>query len=196
MEEEFSATIKEYQMVLESVDKKLTSVITNDRFLNDLISKSDHEKGEFVNLPINREVMNAIEIHFGRAMRLTLLRGDGVRLPLVVPVDARVLELRWAVQDAVNSYMNHLHSASNLPEDKCKEDSADCISSSNIPSKSISWRNLWKTKCLALVNPHSVCPPEGLPPISARLDVLTNKLSYYQIRNGAVITFAPQLKRK
>lgn len=65
MEEEFSATIKEYQTVLESVDKKLTSVITNDRFLNDLIPKSDHE-GEFVNLPINREVMNAIEIHFGR----------------------------------------------------------------------------------------------------------------------------------
>lgn len=65
MEEEFSATIKEYQTVLESVDKKLTSVITNDRFLNDLIPKSNHE-GEFVNLPINREVMNAIEIHFGR----------------------------------------------------------------------------------------------------------------------------------
>ncbi|CAH8503544.1 unnamed protein product [Schistosoma guineensis] len=116
------------------------------------------------------------------AMRLTLLRGDGVRLPMVVPVDARVLELRWAVQDAVTSYMNYLHSASNLPKD--------------IPSKSISWRNLWKTKCLALVNPHSLCSSEGLPSISARLDVLTNKLSYYQIRNGAVITFAPQLKRK
>lgn len=129
-------------------------------------------------------------------MRLTLLRGDGVRLPMVVPVDARVLELRWAVQDAVTSYMNHLHSASNLPKDNCKEDSADCIPSSNIPSKSISWRNLWKTKCLALVNPHSLCSSEGLPSISARLDVLTNKLSYYQIRNGAVITFAPQLKRK
>ncbi|CAH8508907.1 unnamed protein product [Schistosoma margrebowiei] len=195
MEEEFSATIKEYQTVLESVDKNLTTIITNDRFLNDLIPKSDHES-EFVNLPINREVMNAIEIHFGRAMRLTLLRGDGVRLPLVVPVDARVLELRWAVQDAVTSYMNHLHSASNLPKDNRKEDSADCIPSSNIPSKSISWRNLWKTKCLALVNPHSLCSSEGLPSISARLDVLTNKLSYYQIRNGAVITFAPQLKRK
>ncbi|CAH8511305.1 unnamed protein product [Schistosoma rodhaini] len=196
MEEGFSTTIKEYQTVLESVDKKLTSVITNDRFLNDLVPKSDHEEAESINLPINKEVMNTIEVHFGRAMRLTLLRGDGVRLPLVVPVDARVLELRWAVQDAVTSYMNHLYSTLNLPKDKGEGGSADCISPTNIPPKSISWRNLWKTKCLALVSPNSLCPPEGLPSISARLDVLTNKLSYHQIRNGAMITFAPRLKRK
>ncbi|CAH8483460.1 unnamed protein product [Schistosoma turkestanicum] len=195
MEEEFSAVIKEYQSVLESVDKKVASIVADDRFLNDLIQKPEQE-GESVHLPSNKEVMNTIEVHFGRAMRLTLLRGDGVRLPLVVPVDSRVLELRWAVQDAVTSYMYHLRSISQLPKDKLKGDAADYIPLNSIPPKLISWRSLWRTKCLALVNPHSLCPPEGFPSISARLEVLTDKLSDYQIRNGAVITFAPRLKRK
>lgn len=98
MEEEFSATIKEYQTVLESVDKKLTSVITNDRFLNDLIPKSNHE-GEFVNLPINREVMNAIEIHFGRVSPVSvaylfyhkITASDNMYFSIFVKLDLHIL---------------------------------------------------------------------------------------------------------
>ncbi|KAK4469225.1 hypothetical protein MN116_006799 [Schistosoma mekongi] len=194
--EEFSETLNKYQSVLESVDRKLVSIIANDRFLSDLIPKSDERENKSSHLPSNSEVMNAIEVHFGRAMRLTLLRGDGVRLPLVVPVDARVLELRWAVQDAVKSYIDHLRSTPELPDDKLIDGSTDYIPPSNISSKSISWRSIWRTKCLALVNPHKSLPPVGLPSVSARLDVLTNKLSDYQIRNGAIITFVPRLKRK
>nr|CAH8839555.1 unnamed protein product [Trichobilharzia regenti] len=195
MEEEFTATMKKYETVLECVDQKLASIIAADRFLNDLIPKSKELENDVLHLPSNKDVMNTIEIHFGRAMRLTLLRGDGVRLPLVVPVDARVLELRWAVQEAISSYMNHI---SNLPEANHKGGFTDNTSSQRrISAKSISWRSIWKTKCLAVVNPNGVFPPEGLPTITARLDVLTNKLSeHYQIRNGAIITFAPRLHRK
>ncbi|TNN07623.1 U11/U12 small nuclear ribonucleoprotein 25 kDa protein [Schistosoma japonicum] len=192
--EEFSETLDKYQSVLELVDKKLVSIIADDRFLNDLIPKPDERENGSSHLPSNKEVMNAIEVHFGRAMCLTLLRGDGVKLPLVVPVDARILELRWAVQDAIKSYIDHLRSTPELP-DGLIDSSTDYIPR-NISPKSISWRSIWRTKCLALVNPHKSLPPVGLPSVSARLDVLTNKLSDYQIRNGAIITFVPRLKRK
>ncbi|CAH8498138.1 unnamed protein product [Heterobilharzia americana] len=129
-------------------------------------------------------------------MRLTLLRGDGVKLPLVIPVNASVLELRWAVQEAITSYLN-LHNQPKLQKEQHVGSITDNILQSCISPKLISWRSIWKTKCLALVNPHGLFPPEDSPSITVRLDVLTNKLSeHYQVRNGAVITFAPRLQRK
>ncbi|CAH8840186.1 unnamed protein product [Trichobilharzia szidati] len=66
MEEEFNATMKKYGTVLECVDQKLASIIAVDRFLNDLIPKSKELENDVLHLPSNKDVMNTIEIHFGR----------------------------------------------------------------------------------------------------------------------------------
>ena len=142
-----------------------------------------------------------------QSMQLTLVRGDGVQLPVVIPITATVSQLQLAVQKATLSYLMKLQPVQNSSSVSSDEPSfkipnlnmrTDCDSTSDIlPPKHISWRHFWRRKCLAVINPQASMPPNASPFVIMRLDVSEGLLmENYNVRNGTFISFVRRLKRK
>ncbi|KAF7233577.1 hypothetical protein EG68_12455 [Paragonimus skrjabini miyazakii] len=193
------------------VDKRLHTILRNDRFLCDLLP-SNHQI-PVVQLPSVKSVQNAIALHYGRAIRLTLLRGDGVELPLVLSLTARVVDLYAAVKEAVMDYLTQLSALYGYQSQSVASPLRSCARPQQAPSESnmedirnnllftspkfISWKKIWKTKCLAVINADAPKPPLSAPSIFCRLDNPKDKLQdLHHIRNGSMVTFVNRLKRK
>ncbi|KAF5403147.1 hypothetical protein PHET_03163 [Paragonimus heterotremus] len=193
------------------VDKRLYTILRNDRFLCDLVP-SDHQMS-VVQLPSVKSVQNAIALHFGRAIRLTLLRGDGVELPLVLSLTARVVDLYAAVKEAVKDYLTQLSALYGYQSQSVASPIPACVKPQQAQSeptmedsrnnllftspKFISWKKIWKTKCLAVINADAPKPPLSAPSILCRLDNPKDRLQdLHHIRNGSMVTFVNRLKRK
>ncbi|THD27890.1 hypothetical protein D915_001338 [Fasciola hepatica] len=147
-------------------------------------------------------------------MELTLWRGDSVRLPVLVPLTARVLDLRHAVQDAVVSYLKQCevdkpssHCAPKTLSKSAFGEARDLqlheepemeahLSLRSTSPQFISWRSVWRTQSLAWVNSSVTQPTSGRPSIICKLDNLHMRLLDTGIRNGATISFVNKLKRK
>ncbi|KAF8572160.1 hypothetical protein P879_00099 [Paragonimus westermani] len=194
-----------------TVDKRLHTILRNDRFLCDLVT-SNHQL-PVVQLPSVKSVQNAIALHFGRAIRLTLLRGDGVELPLVLSLTARVVDLYAAVREAVMDYLTQLSALYGYQSRSVASPPRSCARLQQTPAeptiedsrnnllftspKFISWKKIWKTKCLAVINADASKPPLSAPSILCRLDNPRDRLQdLHHIRNGSMVTFVNRLKRK
>ncbi|KER23415.1 hypothetical protein T265_08689 [Opisthorchis viverrini] len=193
----------------DQVKRQLTVILKNDQFLCDLAPSTSQN---LPSLPSAKHVDDLLRLHFGQAMKLTLLRGDDVELPVVVSITARVRELQRAVQFVTTEYLNQLTRSMGIwgspgqrPPQQVVQDllrttnKTDDVKFSLLftSTKFISWKHVWKTKCLALVNPHAVPAQESAPTILCRMDDLNAQLQdRYHVRNGAVITFVNRLKRK
>ncbi|CAH8605438.1 unnamed protein product [Dicrocoelium dendriticum] len=191
------------------VDDQLHVMIKNEQFLCDLIPNELRSCGDFV--PSVKSVDNTLSLHFGQAMKLTLLRGDGVELPCVVPISACVLDLRRAVQNTISEFLEQIICMSPSEPQSYKDITAqytDVQISDHILSdvktsllfhspRFISWKSVWRSKSLAVVSPHSLKPPFAMPSITCILDDPNGRLhENYGIRNGTVITFVNRLKRR
>ncbi|CAL8106295.1 unnamed protein product [Calicophoron daubneyi] len=202
------------QTTCDTVDERLIRLIKNERFLCDLLQTYPYSNNGELHLPSVEQVQNVLDLHFGKAMQLTLLRGDDVKLPLVVPITARVVDLRRIVQRKVTSYLKEIHeyrsSGSPHPDTSTKEQlllsnpqgytepsHETQLSLLFTSPEFISWRSVWKTKVLALIAPQGCEAGRMKFSILCKLDEINKRLlEDYNVRSGAVITFVNRLRRK
>ncbi|VDP18725.1 unnamed protein product [Echinostoma caproni] len=214
MDSAVSSALEEWNSVRKSIDERIEALIRNEHFLGDVYHGISSTASYSFLLPSVTQVENMIKKHFGQAMEVTLLRGDGIRLPVLVPISARVLDLRRAIQEVILSYLNRCLFNGPGPRESTEKrekpitgEAFDLIRREQPEAEArlslrftsprfLSWRSIWRTQCLAWVTPSSTQLTLGRSSVVRVLDDLRMPLLDTGIRNGATISFVSKLKKK